>query len=377
MSALSDIVLRGVVAPAIGAPADLAGLLNTAINKVAGTDLSENLPSGTDNLSKLLEDAGMVSPTHRPIMELLAGLVPTPGAGVHAAGAGIIAGETAIKKLDLGNLWGEVKDIYEKVKDKGGTERQAQFAASTHSENVLTRMGNPGEARSMFISKYGEPQLVIDDSKGVINTNNYESDYKSYSTIPKEITTLQDLYSHPSLFDISDLAKETKIVTSKELELGSAAFDPGSNRIFLPDSMHRVERMGVAGSKYNEDLKSYGMKSVQEILDAMLRHEVTHVLQKEDNLVSNGTGVSSASLEHTSQSIIDRLGVKDNTLNAAEVLRYSKDNKLPPELELLLGTDPVLAAMYKNNYGERAAEAGANYAPTSRPGVIFDMSKLW
>lgn len=98
-SGINDILGRGVIAPILGAPADIGDLLwNAGVwanNKIKDIEVATGLVDkprylqysqgnaylGSEDIGNRMQQAGLVSPTRRPITELSASLV-SPGAAV-------------------------------------------------------------------------------------------------------------------------------------------------------------------------------------------------------------------------------------------------------------------------------------------------------
>ena len=110
LQALTDTTYRGGVAGIAGAPMDmtnmLANALRTGSNAALGTDYKqvENPIGGSEWIGKQLQNAGVISPTRRPMGELLAGIAsPDPMDLMRLAplGAAVLAGGKAMPEMDL------------------------------------------------------------------------------------------------------------------------------------------------------------------------------------------------------------------------------------------------------------------------------------
>jgi len=91
-TALTDVLNRGLVAGVLGTPVDIASLPFQIGAKVAGKEFPE-VPFGSEYIGRKMEQAGMVSPTRRPLGEFAAGMAaPVAGAvvGVGKAGVGLV-----------------------------------------------------------------------------------------------------------------------------------------------------------------------------------------------------------------------------------------------------------------------------------------------
>lgn len=380
MSQPLDVLLRGVVANALGAPADIAGLLNTGVNKVAGTKLATQLPGGSEYIGNLMQDVGLVSAERNPAAELAASMIPVNVAGVakafalplaslygamHLASkgkgvasatkeAGTIGGKIQIDKAELNGLAEEAAGIYRDALAKGKTDKQAQFAVGRHTEDVLKRNGNPSGIRSFFVSPYGEIQAVIDDSKAKVLLEEFNVGGLSKVFPPKTPTNIQDIYQHPELYNLSPSAAGVKVKQDLGLSPGSAEYNAVENQINL----------GLIESTAN--------KSAVEILDELLRHELTHTMAAESGTLSRGTSTSAAAQLEAVNRVVT--GVPTNA-NALDLQRFLAEYLSPQSTTQI--PQGILKSIYDTNFGEWAAEAGAKYAPSTLPGVVMQKEKLW
>jgi hypothetical protein len=110
LQALTDNVYRGGVAGLAGSPMDMTNMLGNALrtgsNAALGTDFKqvENPIGGSEWIGQQLQNSGIVSPTRRPIGELLAGVAsPDPMDLMHLAPA-MIAFHGSPHKFDKFDL---------------------------------------------------------------------------------------------------------------------------------------------------------------------------------------------------------------------------------------------------------------------------------
>lgn len=388
MSTATDAILRGLVGGALGAPADIAGLLNKGINALAGTKLATELPGGSESIGNVLQEAGLVSELRNPGAELLASILPvSPAAAAKTAAiplasllgamtiaskgrgavtankqAGTIGGKVQIERADLHELAGEAEDIYKKAKLAGKTEKQAQFAVGRHTEEVLKRSGNPYGIQSFFFSPYGEIQAVIDDSTAKVLAKQFRIGKLTQVFPPSTSTKLPEFWEHPNLYQLSPELAETTIVSRPSLGVGGGEYTPSTRSIAV--GQMATSSRGLAASR-----RGATNKTALELLDETLRHEATHVMAKESGVVSRGVGVHPAQQAVAVERI---LAAHPNSENAKALANFLgvRGAELSPQ-------SAASRRIYDANYGEWVAEAGAKYAPTTLPGVIMPIEKLW
>jgi len=96
--ALTDVINRGIIAGTLGAPVDIASLPFQLGAKIAGKEFPE-VPFGSEYIGRKMEQAGMVSPTRRPLAEFAAGMAaPVAGAAAGLTKAGVGLAKQAIGK---------------------------------------------------------------------------------------------------------------------------------------------------------------------------------------------------------------------------------------------------------------------------------------
>jgi len=94
----TDVINRGAIAGALGAPVDIASLPFQLGTRLVGKEFPE-VPFGSEYIGRKMEQAGMVSPTRRPLAEFAAGMAaPVAGAVASVGKAGVGLARQAIGK---------------------------------------------------------------------------------------------------------------------------------------------------------------------------------------------------------------------------------------------------------------------------------------
>lgn len=326
-------------------------------------DATPELPEGIkyflDNLKDRLQNPSKAIVSS---IEELSKLPPEEQASYFlGGGAGTIGGLKQINKLGLDDLFEEGVQRFVRVLREGGSKKQAQYAMGLHTSEVLNRMGNPGEAMGMFLSPYGEAQVVIRDIKGKLLYPGVTDVAFSGQQLPLFATKLSDLYSHPSLYEISDLLKDTVVRGTKNISVGGGAYFPKGNAI----------EIGNIDSLIHGSHRSQGNKSASELVDEVVRHEITHVLQTENRAVSRGTSPEFVPMNMSLNAVMNSGKILPSHDTIGKLLN-NLDN-----LDSFRQVQKQLSDIYKANYGEFAAEAGAKYAPETNPGMFIDPNKHW
>jgi hypothetical protein len=152
-AALTDVLNRGLVAGVLGTPVDIASLPFQIGAKVAGKEFPE-VPFGSEYIGRKMEQAGMVSPTRRPLGEFAAGMAaPVAGAvvGVGKAGVGLVrqaigketkAASEAAKRSAVQQYEPAISEAQRKAEQAGRVisqmERQPVVAAERAATAPLT-----------------------------------------------------------------------------------------------------------------------------------------------------------------------------------------------------------------------------------------------
>jgi GNAT superfamily N-acetyltransferase len=152
LQALTDNVYRGGVAGLAGSPMDMTNMLGNALrtgsNQALGTDFKqvENPIGGSEWIGQQLQNAGIVSPTRRPIGELLAGL-----ADPATMGAAAVKGAAMIPKI------ANIDDVSKAAKALGVDVRLFESGDAINLSKIVV----PKESRNKGIGS--EAMRIITD----------------------------------------------------------------------------------------------------------------------------------------------------------------------------------------------------------------------
>jgi len=152
LQALTDVVLRGGVGGLGGAPIDMANMVQnagrTGSNALFGTNYaqSENPKGGSEWIGQQLQKMGVVSPTRRPMSELLAGLLDPA-----TMGAAAVKGAAMIPKLT------NIDDVSKAVKALGADVRLFESGGAINLSKIVV----PKESRGKGIGT--EAMRIISD----------------------------------------------------------------------------------------------------------------------------------------------------------------------------------------------------------------------
>jgi hypothetical protein len=160
LQALTDTTYRGGVAGLAGAPMDMTNMLTNALrtgsNQAFNTDFKqvENPVGGSEWIGQQLQNAGIVSPTRRPIGELLAGLVDPATMGAAAVkGAAMIPALGRLQdaataaKLDPSLI--KVADNVIHYPDDWISKLLGDVRGDVASHNATEMLGLPADASRM------------------------------------------------------------------------------------------------------------------------------------------------------------------------------------------------------------------------------------
>lgn len=266
------------------------------------------------------------------------------------------------KEIGIANAAGAATDTLKKT--------GSQFLASEASARELKQVGNPEGIYSLFTGPDKALRAVVSNeharlapraadyvkSNIFLNRAELGKKYKNTKDLaPGPEVPLSDILLHPHAYNLVPELATIQVRHSPLLDIfGShGAYVPGANTIELAGNHY-------APRKWINDPTSE--------LVATLLHEMGHVGQAA-NSVRGGTAPSQQMLKKSLNEAV-ALGSYSSpeTLAAIRnVLNNAVDGKLP---------DNIAEKLYRTNYGEWEAEAGANMLKNTFP-LMYERGRTW
>lgn len=275
----------------------------------------------------------------------LLGNLAAPGVG------GIIAGPKYAAALGLEDITKKATEMF--------AQGLSNHIIAQRTANELASMRNPGQAMSVFMGPDNIPRLVVGNqaSKIVSGKQDVFRDIITPLLGGKEVQ-LSDVLLHPSLYEGSEAASKMKVRVNKDLEKGSAQYNPKENVIELAPYY-----------KVPSELKN----DPEEFLAQVLRHEIGHGVQIEEGM-RTGTAPRTLNLLETVKDALTKGSFRSkDELNAMkEVLE-----KEAPSANFydIINFDRLIKD-YGRSYGEWEAEFGAKMNPSAFP-MSYERKKTW
>jgi len=294
-----------------------------------------------------------MTPETKDALSVLLENIPVPSGKAAAAvgGAGIIAPATKEIASTL-----NIEKIVDRIVNMAN-EGKSWWKIGKESERALREARNPGGALSIFMGPDNIPRIKIDPAVAQLAKNApFRPVSDRYGTgvelLPEMLGTgfdpgpsmlLSDVLYHPSLYDISPMARTATIEHQPVFDMlwREAAYSPNLNSI------------GMARSQWtSQATKNDPTARLLEVLT----HEPTHIIQDE-NMLRGGAMPKLESIRNTLAEAKTKGSYRTaEELQAIENLLTVAENATDEEVR-----QSILNDLYHRSYGEWEARQGSEY----------------